>query len=70
MDEPTRIAYEAWRKLQPEDGEACCNLDHWRGKEVRGEFIVGSLQDDLVCERERAWRKYVRLRDGNPFFPF
>lgn len=26
--------------------------------------------DHMVCEREMAWRRYVRLRDGNPDFPF
>ena len=42
----------------------CCYRQH---APVAGE---GWYPDEKVCLRERAWRAYVRLRDGNVHFPF
>lgn len=59
-------AMKIWQKLLHEDDEACCMNSH--------EYLINKQAtpkpDDLVCERELAWRTYVRLRDNNPLFPF
>lgn len=59
-------AFHDWAKLQPIDGGACCIYSHFseNGHDKRPK------PDDLVCRREQAWRKYVRLRDGDPMWPF
>lgn len=60
-------AMKIWQKLLHEDDEVCCTNSH--------EYFVQKNQvapkpDDMVCERELAWRTYVRIRDNNPNFPF
>jgi hypothetical protein len=52
-------AYFDWVVISPEN----CDCDrHWR---VMPEAERAEIKpDDMVCERERAWRKYVRVRDG------
>ena len=43
--------------------DSCCGGNH---VDVNNQW----LSDAEVCDRERAWRCYVRLRDGNPRFPY
>jgi hypothetical protein len=51
-------AYLNWQNAMPLPGESCCKIDH---------FIDGvALPDNKVCQRERLWRRYVRLRDSDP----
>lgn len=62
-------AYFDWKELQPEPNKPCCHIDHNQPRcDEFGELI--SEPDELVCEREKAWRRYVRLRDGNSYWPF
>jgi len=60
-------AMRIWQKLLSIDDEACCKNSH--------EYYIDKNKaapkpDPLVCERELAWRNYVRIRDKNPDFPF
>jgi len=45
------------------DGGRCCFREH---EDLSG----GPIQDEFVCESELKWRRYVRLRDKNPRFPW
>lgn len=36
----------------------CCTMMHF------SQDTGAHLADDLVCDRERAWRDYIRIRDG------
>lgn len=56
-----KVRYSAWKFLQPEPGSSCCPNEHV--------FLERPRPDHQVCEREAAWRKYVRLRDCNPEYP-
>lgn len=38
-------------------GGNCCAENHFSPDK-------GPLPDNMVCQRELAWRKYVRIRDG------
>lgn len=65
----TRVGYamRKWQNTITFEDEACCANSH--------EFYNSALKvipkpDEFVCERERAWREYVRIRDNNPRFPF
>lgn len=61
---PVRKAYLHWVAEHPETSKRCCDRSH---------FSIPSwdpLPDDMVCERERAWRQYVRARDGVESYPF
>lgn len=62
---PLRRAYLQWLALRPEPGRKCCDHPH---------YYVGASEKPLgdcgVCDREKAWREYVRLRDGDPEYPF
>ena len=56
-----------WQSLITFEDEVCCRNSH--------EYYNSALKiipkpDENVCERERAWRNYVRKRDSNPRFPF
>ncbi len=39
---------------------SCCGYDHFMDKEG----LRVQKPDSSVCDRERSWRDYVRLRDG------
>lgn len=60
-------AYDKWAKSKAiGSGGVCCAAGHYI-------YNYGSFDhkpDESVCERERAWREYVRLRDQNPNWPF
>lgn len=55
------------------DGK-CCPGEHFQSETLRlrdpktGQELVSDRHtakpDDQVCDRERAWRKYVKLRDA------
>lgn len=56
-----------WQSTRIFSDEICCLKSH--------EYYNGALKiipkpDEYVCEREKAWRNYVRKRDNNPQFPF
>lgn len=62
-------AMQAWQSLRSYEveNENCCIYAH--------EYIDKNNRavpkaDHAVCERELAWRTYVRIRDCNPSFPF
>lgn len=44
--------------------EACCFEPHF------DRYTGRALPDVMVCRRERLWRRYVRIRDSNPDFPY
>lgn len=54
--------YREWRAWDPGD-RVCCRQEHEYSK-----FSHSPKPDNDVCEREKAWREYVRERDGNPRF--
>lgn len=49
-----------FRLVHRENLKDCCMNSHYKKTEI-GTFE--ELPDEDVCERERAWRKYCRLRD-------
>jgi len=55
-------ALNTWQRTDPRT----CKDAHLRRNGV-GFFFW--KKDDEVCERELAWRKYVRLRDEKPDWP-
>lgn len=57
-----RIAYFTWVRSRMLFGK-CCYGAHFTKPE---NDKVDPLPDNSVCERERNWRAYVRIRDGNP----
>lgn len=60
-------AMRIWQSLITFDDESCCNSSHeYYDKNSK----LSPKQDHLVCDREMAWRRYVRLRDNDPHFPF
>ena len=60
MDElnDLQLAFAEWIKHFPKlPGGYCCAFNHT--------YNDGSPKpDDQVCARERAWRKYLIIRDG------
>lgn len=72
-------ALRLWESLQPtttikvnkfyEDVPGpCCRGSHEYYNSQKSQIMF--KPDHMVCEREKAWRRYVRLRDNNPDFPF
>ena len=57
---PVGLAYKRWAHYQPFDNGNCCSSSHYRDDRP--------MLDEFVCEREKAWRDYVRLRDCNPSY--
>jgi hypothetical protein len=55
-------AYDMWQRHAPLNNQ-CCTSQHVTT------FTNCWKPDDQVCDRELAWRRYVRLRDGDPLFP-
>lgn len=55
-------AYLDWSDLQPRRGEVCCTKPH-RVQDKKTKKWQ-DLPDHLVCHRERAWRRYTRVRDS------
>lgn len=61
-------ALKQWERTQPQNGGSCCAAGHFNND--GSTKIWTPRQDENVCVRELTWRKYVRLRDGNPNYPF
>jgi hypothetical protein len=72
-------ALRLWERLKPIDitrvnkfyedvPGSCCKASHEYYNSQKRQITF--KPDHLVCEREKAWRRYVRLRDNNPDFPF
>lgn len=57
---PVGLAYRRWAHFQPCGNGNCCSSSHYRDDRP--------MLDEHVCEREKAWRDYVRLRDCNPAY--
>jgi len=58
-------ALKSWietRERLKDDGKCCARMH----KDLNGR----PMPDDFVCESEIKWRRYVRLRDNNPQFPW
>ena len=54
-------AYELWKYFQPADNKDCCHNKH--------HYANGVVKpDNLVCDREKAWRQVVRIRDCDSGF--
>jgi len=60
---PLARAYRDWKEAKSLSPYACCYRSHFSDG---NSLISEPLPDDLVCEKERAWRRVVRLRDGKP----
>ena len=60
-------AYEAWIRWRPEDREPCCSAGHFHNTGMKR---WDPKPDAKVCERELAWRRVVRIRDGDLKWPF
>lgn len=56
-DNEVVAAFKRWRDSLT---RACCTQPNSSGHYDRQ---GDPLPDDMVCDRERAWRDYVRLRD-------
>lgn len=65
-------AYKNWVKSMPITGY-CCNQPHYKNIAVHSKDPQGNpytiykmvpIDDARVCPRERAWRKYIQVRDG------
>lgn len=55
--------FEHWRMHRPFGEKDCCNKDHYNPD--------GTPKPDTeVCNRELAWRKYVREREEDYQWPF
>jgi hypothetical protein len=72
----TRVPESAISYQDDEGRRDFIELAHWDGVCCfSGHYFAGSnhklvsKEDHDVCPRERAWRKYVRLRDGLPDLP-
>ncbi len=68
---PTLTVSEAmrnWQRTVTFESEVCCRQSHEYYNSTKKCII--SKPDHMVCERELAWREYVRTRDNNPDFPF
>ena len=66
MITPMQFAYMAWAGNPPEEcaypGRATKCRGHY--KRVDGQGMIELRDDELTCPRERAWRRYTRLRDA------
>lgn len=60
-------AFDHWKSFRPFEGHPCCSGTHDTDPSFYGDT---PRPDASVCDRERAWREYVRIRDANPNFPF
>lgn len=61
-----RRLFLEWLALRPDDEKKpCCQGYHFTTREY-----WDPLPDSVVCDREKAWRAYVRVRDGNQDYPF
>lgn len=65
----TAEAMRVWQSHRTHeiDNENCCIYSH---EYIDKNNRLVPKADHLVCEREIAWRTYVRIRDNNPNFPF
>lgn len=72
-------ALKIWQSLQPTETVIinkyyadipgpCCKGSHEYYSTHKSQIMF--KPDHMVCDREKAWRRYVRLRDNNPDFPF
>lgn len=61
-------AMRIWQNLSGDYEVSCCKGSHEYYSNSKSQIVF--KPDHLVCDRERAWRRYVRLRDNNPDFPF
>jgi hypothetical protein len=68
-------AYLEWVRHAPVD--KCCKRDHVRlvsqytrlhQGEIKMDRVPVQLPDSQVCERERAWRRYISVRDGRNYY--
>lgn len=59
-----QIKYEAWISAPyiSDRSLSCCFGSHFIGDDST------PLPDNMVCDRELAWRQYVRVRDNDPNF--
>jgi hypothetical protein len=59
-----RKAFLHWVAERPDANRKCCEGPHYS--------LPGwePLPDSLVCDREKAWRAYVRIRDLHHDYPF
>lgn len=60
-------AMKYWQSLNTFEEESCCASAHeYFDKHSK----LVPKPDHMVCDRELAWRQYVRIRDNDPNFPF
>lgn len=60
-------AMREWQRHITFENESCCNGSH---EYFDHKNKVIPKPDNMVCDRELSWRKYVRVRDKDPHFPF
>jgi len=73
MDRLLKLARLEWQRSLPTELDrpelrnsiGCCSGRHF-------DSAIGwhPLPNERVCLREQKWRRYVRLRDNDPKFPF
>lgn len=59
-------AMEAFNKWSSLSNEKCFCKAHANSKFETDGFLIKPAPFDEVCEREKAWRTYVELRDSRP----
>jgi len=64
----TAEAMKYWQSLRLYSNESCCTSSHEYYN--REKNLLVPKPDGSVCDRELAWRQYVRIRDNDPNFPF
>lgn len=55
-------AFKLWQETAPKGGGSCCGRGHFF--QSNSFHNMHPLPDEMVCDRERAWREYVSLRDA------
>lgn len=57
-------AFRRWQEFRPKEGGSCCGNSHFIMIEDGSRYFKEVPKPDAnVCNRERAWRDYVRVRD-------
>ncbi len=59
-----RLVEMGYTSVAAENAKKCCTYEHFEKRTVNGTLKLVGKPDSDVCDRERAWRKYVKIRDG------
>lgn len=57
-------AYNSWAATDPKDCACRGTPVHFIKDIIKGKEVYQRMGDEEICERERRWRIYCDLRDG------